>query len=227
MAVDIESSTTRTNPVKAELRNKIYDVFEQALHTAGIGPRNRDPFTDRGDGILALIHPVDQAPKTVLLNVAVPALARLLADHNSSQPVARRPERRLRLRAVLHAGEIHYDDNGCFGEALDVAFRLLDAAPVKKRLQLTTAPLVLVISEDIFRSIVRHGYGGIDQRSFDPLVRVQIAGHRYRGWVHVPGDVADRGQRGGSLEWASRPAAAVTTVLPRRDDLTGSPGRLS
>jgi GTP diphosphokinase / guanosine-3',5'-bis(diphosphate) 3'-diphosphatase len=32
-----------------------------------------------------------------------------------------------RLRVVLHAGEVHYDGNGCFGEALDIAFRLLDA----------------------------------------------------------------------------------------------------
>lgn len=203
VAVDIQSSTTRTNPVKADLRTNVYDLFEQALHAAGIGPRNRDPFTDRGDGILALIHPVDQVPKTVLLNIAIPALARLLADHNSSQQVAGNPEQQLRLRVVIHAGEIHYDDNGCFGEALDIAFRLLDAAPVRKRLQLTPAPLAVVISEDIFRSIVRHGYGGIDQRAFAPLVRVQIAGYRYRGWVQVSDELVRR-----------LPDRAVTHVTP-------------
>jgi hypothetical protein len=31
----------------------------------------------------------------------------------------------------VHAGEVNYDANGCFGEALDVAFRLLDAARVQ------------------------------------------------------------------------------------------------
>jgi hypothetical protein len=57
---------------------------------------------------------------------------------------------------VVHAGEIHYDTNGCFGEALDIAFRLLDAAHVKKALQAAADPLILVIS------------------------------HRYPGWIHIP-----------------------------------------
>jgi hypothetical protein len=85
----------------------------------------------------------------------------------------------------MHAGEVHYDANGCFGEALDVAFRLLDAARVKRALRETADPLVLVISGDIYSSVVRHGYDGIDQQAFRPLVRVQVAGRRYPGWVHV------------------------------------------
>jgi hypothetical protein len=59
----------------------------------------------------------------------------------------------LRVRVVTHAGDVRYDANGCFGEALDVAFRLLDAHPVKKALRETTDPLVLVISADIYVSI--------------------------------------------------------------------------
>ena len=42
------------------------------------------------------------------------------------------------------------------------------------------------MSGDICRSIVRHGYDGIDQRAFQLLVRVQIAGNRYLGWVQIP-----------------------------------------
>ena len=76
-----------------------------------------------------------------------------------------RAQRQLRLRAVVHAGEVNYDANGCFGEALDIAFRLLDAAHVKKALQAAADPLILVISGDIYRAIVRHGYDGIDQRA--------------------------------------------------------------
>jgi len=89
--------------------------------------------------------------------------------------------------AAVHAGEVHYDANGCFGEVLDIAFRLLDAANVKKALQAAADPLTLVISGDIYRVIVRHGYDGIDQRTFHPLVRVHIAGNRYPGWIHIPG----------------------------------------
>jgi class 3 adenylate cyclase len=121
-----------------------------------------------------------------LLQTAIPALSQLLTDYNTSLPRASRAQRQLRIRVVMHAGEIHYDANGCFGEALDVAFRLLDAAHVKKALQTADDPLILVISDDIYRAIVRHGYDGIDQHAFHPLVRVPIAGNHYTGWIHIP-----------------------------------------
>jgi class 3 adenylate cyclase len=190
VALDIERSTSRPDLVKAELRNKTYEMFDAALCAAGIRKRYRDRFIDRGDGVLALIHPVDQAPKALLLNHAIPAFSRLLTDHNASLPRASRTQRQLRVRVVVHAGEVHYDANGCFGEALDVAFRLLDAARVKRTLREAAGPLILVISGDIYSSVVRHGYDGIDQHAFRPLVRVQIAGNRYPGWIHIPEEAA-------------------------------------
>jgi class 3 adenylate cyclase len=186
VALDIERSTSRTDPVKAALRDKLYELFDTALRTAGISTRQRDGFIDRGDGLLALIHPVDQVPKALLLIRAIPSLHRLLTDYNASLPRSIRPQRQLRVRVVVHAGEVHYDSHGCFGEALDVAFRLLDAGHVKKALQAALDPLILVVSEDIYHSVVRHGYEGIDQHAFHPLVRVQIAGHRQSGWIHIP-----------------------------------------
>ena len=185
VAVDIEQSTSRPDPVKAELRRTLYQLFDQALCSAGIHRRHRDRFTDRGDGLLALIHPVDQASKPILLNRAVPALSQLLADHNASLPRASRRHHELRVRVVMHAGEVHYDGNGCFGEALDIAFRLLDAPGVKKALRAAADPVTLVISDDIYRTIVRHGYDGIDPQAFHPLIRVHVAGHLYPGWVHT------------------------------------------
>jgi hypothetical protein len=186
VAVDIERSTSRPDPVKAELRSLIYEMFDEALRSAGIHQRYRDRFIDRGDGILALIRPVDQVPKALLLNRAIPAFSRLLTDHNASLPRSSRTQRQLRVRVVVHAGEVHYDANGCFGEALDVAFRLLDAARVKNMLRDAAGSLILVVSGNIYSSVVRHGYDGIDQRAFHPLVRVIIAGNRHSGWIHLP-----------------------------------------
>jgi class 3 adenylate cyclase len=188
IALDIEQSTTRTDPVKAELRNKIYELLDEALRLAEIHPPHRDPFIDRGDGVLALIHPVEQAPKAILLNHAIPALSRLLIDYNASLNVSQ-SQRQLRVRVVMHAGEVHYDAYGCFGESLDIAFRLLDATPVKRSLQMTSDPITLVVSGDIYRSVVRHGYGGIDRNAFHQVVRVQIAGYRYPGWIHTSREV--------------------------------------
>lgn len=191
-ALDIEQSTKRPDLVKAELRSTIYELLDQALRSAGINRRHRDRFIDRGDGILALIHPVDQAPKALLLSRVVPALSQLLASYNASLPAAARAQGQLRVRAVVHAGEVHYDANGCFGEALDIAFRLLDAPPVKKALREAADPLTLVISADIYRSVVRQGHHGIDQYAYQPLVRVQVAGSRHQGWIHIPQQSASR-----------------------------------
>lgn len=180
VAVDIESSTKLTNSAKVERRRVLYELFEEALRVGGIAKRHRDDLIDRGDGILALVYPVDQAPKALLLNSVIPILSRLLADYGT-----RYPDHQFRLRAVVHAGEVHYDSNGCFGEALDIAFRLLDAPKVKRKLRQSAASLVLVVSDDIYRSVIRHRYHGIDEDTFECLVYV-LAGQRRRGWIHVP-----------------------------------------
>ena len=190
VALDIEHSTSRPDPVKAELRNKIYEMFDASLGSAGIHKRYRDRFIDRGDGVLALIHPVDQAPKVLLLSHVIPAFNRLLTDHNASLPRPGMTQRQLRVRVVVHAGEVRYDANGCFGEALDVAFRLLDATRVKRTLRDAAGPLILVVSADIHSSVIRHGYDGIDQHAYHQLVSVHMAGHRHLGWIHIPEEAA-------------------------------------
>lgn len=53
VALDIEGSTSRPDPVKAELRIMIYELFDAALRLAGITAQRRDRFADRGDGLLA------------------------------------------------------------------------------------------------------------------------------------------------------------------------------
>jgi hypothetical protein len=186
LALDIESSTSRPNPIKAELRHEVYRFLHTALAYARVEPEICDPFEDRGDGVLALIHPVDHAPKTYLLSRFMPELCRLLVDYNLGLPAAERPLRQLRLRVVVHAGEIHFDDNGFFGEALDLACRLLDAPGFKKALRSVSAPAALVVSDDIYYGIVKHGYDGLREEAFGTGVVVQMAGRRRRGFVHLP-----------------------------------------
>lgn len=181
LAVDIEGSTRRTNPIKGVLRHTMYELLEAALRTAGIGEQARDQMVDRGDSTLALIHPVDDAPKLLLLDTVVPTLAELLVEHNR-----RNPEQCFRLRVVVHAGEVHNDGRGWFGESLDLAFRLLDAPEAKRTLIQTVEPLVLVVSEAIYESIVIQGYQGIDSGSFKHMARVQVGDRRHRGWIHTP-----------------------------------------
>lgn len=183
LAVDIEGSTTRTDPVKADLRRTLYRLLEEAFNRAGIGRGYREEYVDRGDGALVLVHPFDEVPKTLLLHPVVPILSALLAEYNSAQVIGAGGDRRIRVRVVVHAGEVQSDGHGNFGEALDVAFRLLDSAEAKGALRRTRAPLVLVVSEDIYHSIVRHGYEGIRADRYVPLVRLEVTGRSHQGWV--------------------------------------------
>ncbi len=185
LAVDIEGSTRRTNPVKEELREEVYRLVVKALHVAGIGSQFCDPFTDRGDGLLVLLRPTDELPKPLLFSRLIPVLASLLVAHNSGISPADQP-RILRLRAVIHAGEVHYDEKGPFGEDLDVAFRLLDAPRFKAHLKSAAVPLALVASDYIYQTIIRHGYEGIVEEEFLPLVTVNVGLQRRKGWVQLP-----------------------------------------
>jgi len=182
VAVDVEGSTKRTNPERGELRRILYALLDQALAETGINARHLEPLVDRGDGVLVLIRPHDDVPKTALIGVLVPELAALLDEHNAA--IADQALR-IRLRTVIHAGEIHDDGRGFYGEDLDLAFRLLDAPRVKRALLDTpAAPMVLVVSEEFFGGIVRHHY--VDGGTYEPLIRVRMAGRHHRGWVNFP-----------------------------------------
>ncbi|MGH3192745.1 MAG: hypothetical protein ACRDPY_35095 [Streptosporangiaceae bacterium] len=182
VVVDLEGSTKRSNMAKGELRRVMYELLDLAFMAAGIGPDHLEELADRGDGVLILIRPHDDVPKTALLGRLIPVLAGLLAEHNAA---AMRPELKLRMRAVVHAGEVHDDGRGFYGDDLDVAFRLLNAPAAKRALrEATSSPLVLVVSEEIFTAIVRHGYVGTD--GYEPAVRVRVGERLCRGWVHIP-----------------------------------------
>ena len=98
IALDIEGSTSRPDRVKAELRAMLYELFDAALRSAGIYRRHRDRFIGRGDGLLALIRPVDRAPEALLLNRVIPELSRLISAYNASLPP--RPVRNDRYESV-------------------------------------------------------------------------------------------------------------------------------
>lgn len=182
----MEGSTARNNLIKFDLREVMYRVLGEAMAAAGIGAEHCEPLADRGDGVLALIHPVDEVPRSRLLNPLMPTLARLLTEHNEGLCPGERELRELRLRAVVHAGDVMHDEHGAFGMELDAAFRLLNAPVVKASLRSATGPLVVVVSGQIYESVVFHGFGGIAPETYRRAVRVRVCGLPRIGWVHVP-----------------------------------------
>jgi hypothetical protein len=186
VAIDIEGSTGRTNLAKGELRRTMYDLLGRSMDALAISSNHREPLADRGDGVLLLIRPHDDMPKTVLLGQLIPLLTALLGEHNR---VAADPSLRIRLRVVVHAGEVHSDARGFYGEAIDIAIRLLDSVAVKTALRHASSPLVLVVSEEIYFGIVAHGY--VDGAGYRPLVRVRVANKQRRGWVCIPSKTSE------------------------------------
>jgi hypothetical protein len=183
VALDIERSTTRPDPVKRDLRAMLYELFDAALRSAGVDADRHDRFIDRGDGLLALIDPADQA---IVLNRVVPVFSQLLTGYNARFAGSGEGQRELRVRVVLHSGEINDDDNGPFGETLDTAFRLLDAPRVKAALAAAHEPLLLVVSGEVYEAAVRRDPAGTGQPAFRRLVTAEVAGHHHQGWIHIP-----------------------------------------
>lgn len=181
IACDVEGSTSRTNPARAALREDMYDLLEATLTECEITEEVREPFFDRGDGVMLLLRPVDGVPKTLLLHTFVPILSEKLAEH-----AATHPGRMFRLRVAIHSGEVHFDERGVFGEDIDLTFRLLNSPDLKRRLQEADAPLVLAVSDYIHRSVIRHGYDGIDGRTFEPAICLRVADQQHTGWVQIP-----------------------------------------
>ena len=180
-AIDVKGSTERTNLGRMEFRETIYKMVEKSLLAAGITERHRDPLVDRGDGILALIHLTDRISKPLVLTKVIPHLREQLRRYSETHLSSP-----LQLRVVLHAGDVHRDQWGPFGEDLDVAFRLLDAPEVKELRSHTPDPLFLVISESIYWTIVSHDYPGIDKPSFAQVTTVNVRNRLYHGWAAKP-----------------------------------------
>ncbi len=180
-AVDVKGSTERTNLGRMEFRETIYKMVEKSLLAAGITERHRDPLVDRGDGMLALIHQTDKISKPLVLTKVIPHLREQLRRYSETHLSSP-----LQVRAVLHAGDVHRDQWGPFGEDLDVAFRLLDAPEVKQLRSHLPDPLFLVISETIYWSIVSHDYPGTEKNTFTQVTTVNVRNRLYHGWAAKP-----------------------------------------
>lgn len=179
MAIDTEGSTTKTNTQKANLRRVMYSILEEAMRIGGLSESDRT-MIDWGDGALALIHPADRIPKTKILGVVVPALEELLDKQNNEK------EPKIRLRVAVHAGEVHRDDRGWYGESLDVIFRLINSTEAKRALKNTRESSILIVSGEIQRAIIRHNYRGITSDDYFALFSVRVHDSDYQGWLRRP-----------------------------------------
>jgi hypothetical protein len=150
---------------------------------------------DRGDGVFVLVPA--EVPKALLAESLPPALVTALRAHNGAHPG---PER-IRLRMVLHAGEIHYDQHGVTAAAVNLAFRLLDAGPLKAALASSPGVLAVIVSSWFFEEVVRHSSVAPGYRQ----VGVAVKETTTTGWICLPDQVGPAGWSGRVDQQATRP----------------------
>lgn len=150
IAVDVEGfgDPARTTAQRRGARSGMYQVLMRAFADVGL-PWDDKSVEDAGDSLIVLLPP--DVAKAVLADRLPGRLAAALRDHNQGHSVGAR----LRLRMALHAGEVHYDERGKTSADLILASRILDAAEAKRALRDSTAPLVVIVSDPFYQSVIR------------------------------------------------------------------------
>lgn len=181
MVVDIENFSSRPDPVQRSLRAAMYEVMASAAGDAHL-PWDRFVTEDRGDGMLVIIPP--EVSPVSLAGDLVEALHRVLAEKALMYSAAHS----LRLRAALHHGLASRDERGWSGDAVNFTFRLCDAGPARQALRdAAGAYLAFVVSDDVYRSVIRHGYRSIESGSFTAISFDAKHLGATPAWVYVPG----------------------------------------
>lgn len=175
--VDVEGfgDQDRTNAHQVIIRDGLYRIMREAFGHAGISWDCCD-HEDRGDGVLALVPA--EIPKGLLVESLPFAMVMGLRRHNGAHPC---PEQ-IRLRMALHAGEVRYDEHGVTGASVNLAFRLLEAGPLKQALAGCPGPLAVIASPWFFDEVARHTALAGEYRCVDVAVKET----RTTGWICLP-----------------------------------------
>ncbi len=197
LVVDVEkfSDYRRTDSQRVAVHDSLYDLLQKALREAGIGWGDCH-HEDRGDG--ALILAPFQIPKVLFSDNLPGLLADALRLHNQ----AHCPEERIRLRMALHAGEVYVNEHGMVASAINTAFRLLEAAPLKKALADSSDVLAMIASSWFYYEVIRNSHK-FRQEAYFP-VQVDVKETNTIAWITMPGYQRSAGQRAQGESWRIR-----------------------
>src|SRR3954451_1165942 len=179
LGVDIEgfADRRRTNPDQILVREGLYRCLQAAFARSGIA-WGLCYCEDRGDGALILVPP--EIPKNLLVGRFPQELSSALQTHNE----AHAEESRIRVRLVVHGGEVHRDGHGVVGTAVNVAFRLLEAAGLKHALRSSPGLVALIASDWFYQEVIRHTPASRPDRYRQ--VRVLVKETDELAWICLP-----------------------------------------
>jgi eukaryotic-like serine/threonine-protein kinase len=208
MILDVErfSDPSRTNIDQLAVRDGLYEALIHAFEDSEISWSNC-MTEDRGDGALILVPP--EVPKSLLVSRVPAALVDAVTTYNESRPI----QTRMRLRIALHAGEVHRDAHGFASNAINHAFRLVEAPALKSALGNSPGVLALIVSEWFYDEVVRHApeSNPFSYRQVD----VNVKETQTVAWIRLPDVRAAKAASAGAL-------AEATRTLPRDNATAGN-----
>lgn len=180
VAVDVASFTdpARTLTHLRAVQEGLYDMLRSAFDESGILWKTCH-VEDRGDGAMILVPP--EFPKLWLADQWQSRLLAALREHNArhSKPA------RVQLRVALHHGEVYANNEGVISQAVNLAFRILDAKPAKAALEATGAMLALIASNEFYHDVVTQ------EPAADPAsyrrIAVSVKQTETVAWLRLPG----------------------------------------
>jgi hypothetical protein len=181
VVVDVSAFGQRHRIPQEEIRRGLYAALESAFEDCGLD-WSATHHEDRGDGVFVLVPP--DVPKSKVVDGVPHALLGKLRRYNAT----RTEEARIRLRIAITAGEVMQDEHGVVGDDVTLAFRLLDAEPLRDALARSTALFALIVSQRIFDEVIRPD-PGMDPSSFR-RVDVDVKEVHGHAWLHLPNGAA-------------------------------------
>ncbi|WP_253209155.1 hypothetical protein [Streptomyces niphimycinicus] len=142
--------------------------------------RSRWHIQRKGDEELA-VHPMDGTEPRLVDDFIRHLVSQLRAYNGLRVPAAR-----MRLRAAIHHGPVELADNGLAGAAVVTTARLLSSHHLYDALKADEgADLVLLLSDDVYRSVVVGGHTTLSTTDFR---RVTVREKEYESdaWLRVP-----------------------------------------
>lgn len=192
LVVDIEgfNRDARDDAIRLRLLAALHDILFRALDAAGI-PRAHCPIVDStGDGWLIVVD--ETVSRVRLLNTIRTHLLWGLQAHNRLAS----GQAELRVRVVMHAGEMLLTEGAVVGEQLNLAFRLLESDALHRHLKATGASMVLCISDHLYQQVVCQRHHGCDPADFSAM-DVAVKETSTRGWVMCLGRRQEGVDQGG------------------------------
>ncbi|WP_414945340.1 hypothetical protein [Amycolatopsis sp. cmx-11-32] len=149
VVVDVEGFTSPDrNPLdRLAVRQGMYEVLKTAFGESGVD-FDSCAAEDRGDGALILLPP--GTTKSLVVDRLPDRMSVALLRHNHT----RTPQAQIRLRVSLNSGEVLNDGNGWVGEAVDTAFRILDAQLAKDAFARSGGMIAFISSKRFFDDVI-------------------------------------------------------------------------